>query len=202
MLFSYICYVDLHQFGIRAIINCFPKQLTICRTNKKKNPSLQNLLSSYTTSPINPHLRWTNPPKQHPMKTPSFVEPIHPKTNHPMPATRSGNSYNMSNHQIPNKPNPRQPNIQQQITRITAVLEQLTHRLDVMDERRARARRRSPNRKGRGPFQAIDKPLPALYDNTSPKSPDFLTHTTKWTDESHLKETKLFFIISSTVLLQ
>jgi hypothetical protein len=48
-----------------------------------------------------------------------------------MPTTRSGNSYSMSNHQIPNNPNPRQPNIQQQITRITTVLEQLTHRLDV-----------------------------------------------------------------------
>lgn len=63
-----------------------------------------------------------------------------------MPATRSGNSYNMSNHQISNNPNPKQPNIQQQITQLTTILEQLNHRIDVMDEHRAWEGHRSPNR--------------------------------------------------------
>jgi len=82
---------------------------------------------------------------------------IPPTFHHPMPATRSGNSYNMSNPQvpnnphIPNNPNREQPNLQQQVTQITTVLEQLTHRLDAMDERRAREGRRSPNRRRRGP---------------------------------------------------
>jgi hypothetical protein len=39
MLFSYLCCVDLHQFGIKAIINCFLKQSTICL---KKNKTKQN----------------------------------------------------------------------------------------------------------------------------------------------------------------
>lgn len=68
-----------------------------------------------------------------------------------MPATRSGNSYTMSNHQIPNNPNPEQPNLQYQITQITTVLEQLNHPMDAMDELRAREGRRSQNRRRRGP---------------------------------------------------
>ncbi|KAK1575731.1 hypothetical protein Q3G72_005993 [Acer saccharum] len=58
----------------------------------------------------------------------------------------------MSN-QIPNNPNPEQPNLQQQITQIATVLDQLTHRLDVMDEHRAREEFRAPNRRGRHPFR-------------------------------------------------
>ncbi|KAK0586581.1 hypothetical protein LWI29_009134 [Acer saccharum] len=69
-----------------------------------------------------------------------------------MPVTCSGNSYSMSN-QIPNNPNPEQPNLQQQITQIATVLDQLTHRLDVMDEHRAREEFRAPNRRGRHPFR-------------------------------------------------
>ena len=69
-----------------------------------------------------------------------------------MPITRNSNLYNMSNNQNPNNLNPEQPNLQQQISQIATVLEQITHRLDVMDERWARKEFRPPNKRGRGPF--------------------------------------------------
>jgi hypothetical protein len=58
------------------------------------------------------------------------------------------------NHAISNPPREhaefQQQNYQQQLTQITHMLEQLSNRMDVMDERRAREGVRSPNRRGRG----------------------------------------------------
>nr|TKR98577.1 hypothetical protein D5086_0000201680 [Populus alba] len=72
-----------------------------------------------------------------------------------MTLTRSGKSYTMAdNHAISNPSHEhgefQQPNYQQQLTQITHMLEQLSNRIDVMDERRAREGIRSPNRRGRG----------------------------------------------------
>jgi hypothetical protein len=72
-----------------------------------------------------------------------------------MTVTRSGKSYTMSdNHAISNPPREhaelQQQNYQQQITHIIIMLEHLSNRMDVMDERRAREGVRSPNRRGRG----------------------------------------------------
>jgi len=72
-----------------------------------------------------------------------------------MTVTRSGQSYTMSdNHAISNPPREhaefQQQSYQQQLTQITHMLEQLSNRMDVMDERRAREGVRSPNRRGRG----------------------------------------------------
>lgn len=68
-----------------------------------------------------------------------------------MLVTRSGASYNMSNNQNPNDPNPNNQNsssedtnythLQTQIEQITRVLAQISHRLDVMDERNIRDER-------------------------------------------------------------
>jgi len=52
----------------------------------------------------------------------------------------------MSNTHVPNNPPCEHADLQQQIIHITTVLEQLSNRLDVVDERRVR----SPNRRGRG----------------------------------------------------
>ena len=70
-----------------------------------------------------------------------------------MPVTRSGNSYAMANtqntnDQIPNNQNTNQPQLQHQIDQITIVLEQLTHRLDVMDEQYAREKYGPFSRRG------------------------------------------------------
>ena len=59
-----------------------------------------------------------------------------------MPVTHSGNSYAMANTQNTNDQNPNNqntnlPQLQHQIDQIATVLEQLNHRLDVMDERYA-----------------------------------------------------------------
>jgi hypothetical protein len=65
------------------------------------------------------------------------------------------------NHAISNPPREhaefQQQNYQQQLTQITHMLEQLSNRMDVMDERRAREGVRSPNRRGRG--QPREDPL-------------------------------------------
>ncbi|KAL6345373.1 hypothetical protein AAG906_015856 [Vitis piasezkii] len=71
-----------------------------------------------------------------------------------MPRTRSGNSYAMANtqntnDQNPNSQNTNQPQLQHQIDQIATVLEQITHRLDVMDERYAREENGPFNRRGR-----------------------------------------------------
>ena len=59
-----------------------------------------------------------------------------------MPVTRSGNSYatantQNTNDQDPNNQNTNQPQLQYQIDQIATMLEQLNHRLDVMDEQYA-----------------------------------------------------------------
>ena len=71
-----------------------------------------------------------------------------------MPVTRSGNSYAMANtqntnDQNPNNQNTNQPQLQHQIDQISTVLEQITHRLDVIDERYAREEYGPFNRRGR-----------------------------------------------------
>ena len=71
-----------------------------------------------------------------------------------MPITRSGNSYAMentqnTNDQNPNNQNTNQPQLQHQIDQISTVLEQITHRLDVIDERYAREEYGPFNRRGR-----------------------------------------------------
>ena len=58
-----------------------------------------------------------------------------------MTVTRSDNSYPMSNTHVPNNSPCEHVDLQQQIIHITTVLEQLSNRLDAVDERRAR----SPN---------------------------------------------------------
>ena len=65
-----------------------------------------------------------------------------------MPMTRNSNLYNMSNTHIPNNPNREQVNLQQQISHIVTISEQLSHQLDVMDECWAREGLISPNKKG------------------------------------------------------
>ncbi|KAG6761264.1 hypothetical protein POTOM_034472 [Populus tomentosa] len=55
----------------------------------------------------------------------------------------------MSNTYVPNNSPCEHADLQQQIIHITTVLEQLSNRLDAVDERRAR----SPNRRGRGQFR-------------------------------------------------
>ncbi|KAA8516297.1 hypothetical protein F0562_016590 [Nyssa sinensis] len=73
----------------------------------------------------------------------------------PMPVTRSGTSYAMANNPnptnpIPNNQNTDQPQLQHQIDQIGIVLEQLIHRLDVMDEHYVREEYGPFNRRGRG----------------------------------------------------
>lgn len=65
-----------------------------------------------------------------------------------MHVTRSGNFYNISNNQNPNTDIPQ---LQAQITQLTFVLEQINHRMDVMDERRARDEFGPHNRRVCGP---------------------------------------------------
>ncbi|KAA8530465.1 hypothetical protein F0562_005174 [Nyssa sinensis] len=79
-----------------------------------------------------------------------------------MPVTRSGTSYAMVNNPnptnpIPNDQNPDnqntdQPQLQHQIDQIGTVLEQLIHRLDVMDERYVREEYGTFNRRGAKQF--------------------------------------------------
>lgn len=69
-----------------------------------------------------------------------------------MPVICSGNLYNMSNIHIPNNSNHERANLQQQITHITTILEQLFHQLDVMDKCWAWEGLRSSNRKWHGQF--------------------------------------------------
>jgi hypothetical protein len=75
-----------------------------------------------------------------------------------MPVTRSGTSYAMATNQNPNNLNPNdqnpntqdtnQPQLQHQTDQISTVLEQLTHQLDVMDERYVREEYGPFNRRG------------------------------------------------------
>jgi hypothetical protein len=65
-----------------------------------------------------------------------------------MHVTRSGNSYNISNNQNPNTDIPQ---LQAQITQLTSVLEQINHRIDVTDERRAQDEFGLHNRRVCGP---------------------------------------------------
>ena len=70
-----------------------------------------------------------------------------------MTVTRSGISYTMLNTHILKSSPCEHTKLQQQITPITNMLEQLSNRMDVADERQAREGARSPNRRGRGPLR-------------------------------------------------
>ncbi|KAL6322089.1 hypothetical protein AAG906_005023 [Vitis piasezkii] len=96
-----------------------------------------------------------------------------------MPVTRSGNSYAMANtqntnDQNPNSQNTNQPQLQHQIDQIATVLEQITHRLDVMDERYAE-RNMGPSIERRERFEMgkAYQPLDELTKRMRVDVPDF-----------------------------
>jgi hypothetical protein len=73
----------------------------------------------------------------------------------------------MSNTHVPNNPPCEHAHLQQQIIHITTVLEQLSNRLDVVDERRVR----SPNRRGRGQLheETLGENLDVEYRDVEPQ---------------------------------
>jgi predicted nucleic acid-binding Zn-ribbon protein len=84
-----------------------------------------------------------------------------------MTVTPNGNSYPISNTQVPNNYPCEHADLQQQIIHITIVLEQLSNRIDDVDERRAR----SPNRRGRGQLheETLGENLDAEYRDVEPQ---------------------------------
>jgi len=84
---------------------------------------------------------------------------LHYSVSRSMSVTRSGTLYAMATNQNPNNLNPNdqnpntqdtdQPQLQHHTDQITTVLEQLTHQLDVMDDRYVREENGPFNRRGR-----------------------------------------------------
>jgi len=85
-------------------------------------------------NPPNQNPNNSNPPNQHPNNT-----------NNPSPSHQNPNS----SHQDPNTRDTDQPQLQNQVDQITTIMEQLIHRLDLMEERCTREENGTFNRSGR-----------------------------------------------------